>query len=259
MKRGLSIAPALSVILSIGVLISQAVAQGLPPDLVSYPNLIVHNAKIITIDDTAYNSNPGTIVQAMAVRDGKILKLGSNSEVLALKGPNTRIMDLKGKTVLPGFVNNHHHPQGSMEEIAREMFDLPGALVGYYINLVVGKTAEETMAKVAQAVGALQKREKVDPQAWIGIELFPDGDAFPDLGSVSFLMSAPKEGDAPIGTDELSEIIPENPAVLMSGGGIHISDKDPGVWYHVTQAENGDPVIMELFTFEFVNAAFRSN
>jgi hypothetical protein len=138
-----------------------------------------------------------------------------------------------------------------MEDIAREMYDLPGALVGYYINLVVGATADETLAKVARAVGMLQERVQVNPTDWIGIELFPDGDVFPDLGSVSFLMSAPLESDAPIGTDELSEIIPQNPAVLMSGGGIHISDKDPGVWYHVVQAENGSPIIEELFTFEF--------
>jgi len=252
MINKLVISPLLALTVTVFALFAQGVsAQNLPDILVNYPELIVHNAKIITVDDTAYNSNPGTIAQAMAVRDGKILKLGSNADILALKGPNTKVMDLKGKTVLPGFVNNHHHPQGSIEEIAREMYDLPGALVGYYINLVVGANVEETMAKVAKAVGALQEREQVDPTAWIGIELFPNGEEFPDLGSVSFLMSAPKEGDAPIGTDELSEIIPENPAVLMSGGGIHISDKDPGVWYHVTKAENGDPIIEELFTFEF--------
>lgn len=244
--------PVLTLVMSAVVLVSQsATAQNLPDLVVKYPELIVHNAKIMTLDDEGYNSNPGTIAQAMAVRDGKILKLGSNKDVLALKGPKTKVMDLKGKMVLPGIVNNHHHPQGSMEDIAREMFKLPGALVGYYINLIVGANAEETMAKVAKAVGALQEREKVDPSAWIGIELFPNGTEYPDLGSVSFMMSAPKEGDAPIGTDELSEVIPENPAVLMSGGGIHISDKDPGVWYHVTQAENGEPVIEELFTFEF--------
>ena len=252
MINKLVISPILAMAVTVFALFAQGVsAQNLPDILVNYPELIVHNANIITVDDQAYNSNPGTIAQAMAVRDGKILKLGSNADVLALKGPNTKVMDLKGKTVLPGFVNNHHHPQGSIEEIAREMYDLPGALVGYYINLVVGANVEETMAKVAKAVGALQEREQVDPAAWIGIELFPNGEEYPDLGSVSFLMSAPKEGDAPIGTDELSEIIPENPAVLMSGGGIHISDKDPGVWFHVTKAENGDPIIEELFTFEF--------
>ena len=252
MINKLVISPLLALTVTVFALFAQGVsAQNLPDILVNYPELIVHNAKIITMDDEAYNSNPGTIAQAMAVRGGKILKIGSDKDILALKGPKTKVMDLKGKTVIPGIVNNHHHPQGSMEEIAREMFNLPGALVGYYINLIVGKNVEETMAKVAKAVGALQEREKVDPAAWIGIELFPNGEEFPDLGSVSFLMSAPKEGDAPIGTDELSEIIPENPAVLMSGGGIHISDKDPGVWYHVTKAENGDPIIEELFTFEF--------
>ena len=253
MIRKWVVAPSLAAMVFLVFLYSHAVmAQGRVPEiLIEYPDLIVHNAKIITVDDHAYNSNPGSIVQAMSVRDGKILTLGSNTEVLALRGPNTRVMDLKGKTVLPGIVNNHHHPQGSIEDIAREMFDLPGALVGFYINLVVAPTADETLAKVAQAVGMLHDRVDVNPTAWIGIELFPDGETFPDLGSVSFLMSAPAEADAPIGTDELSEIIPENPAVLMSGGGIHIGDKDPGVWYHVTKAENGDPVIEELFTFEF--------
>lgn len=225
--------------------------NSVPELLVNYPDLIVHNGKIITVDDHEYNSNPGTIAQAMAVRDGKILTLGSNNDVLNLKGPDTEVIDLKGKTVLPGFVNNHHHPQGSTEDIARTMFDLPGALVGFYINLTVAATPDETLAKVARAYGMLGERVELKATDWIGIELFPDGDVFPDLGSVSFLMSAPAEADAPIGTNELSEIIPQNPAVLMSGGGIHISDKDPGVWYQVTQAENGDPIIEELFTFEF--------
>ncbi|MDX1498500.1 MAG: hypothetical protein R3176_01300 [Woeseiaceae bacterium] len=228
------------------------VAQDRPPGiLVEYPDLIVHNAKIITLDDAGYNSNPGTIAEAMAVRDGKVLALGSNRQMLALRGPATEVMDLGGKTVLPGFVNNHHHPQGSMEDIAREMFDLPGALEGFYINLVVAPTPDETMAKIARAVQMLRGRVEVRSTDWFGIELLPDGDRYPDIGSVSFMMSAPAEADASITTQDLSEIVPENPTVLMSGGGIHIRDKDPGVWYRVTMAENGDPIIEELFTFEF--------
>jgi len=249
----LVVAPKLIAMSLSAVLFAQAlVAQGQVSDLlIEYPDLIVHNAKIITIDDAEYNSNPGTIAQAMAVRDGKVLTLGSNRDVLALRGPDTEVMDLNGKTVLPGFVNNHHHPQGSMEDIARELFDLPGALEGFYINLVVAPTADETMAKLARAVGMLHQRVQVAPSDWLGIELLPDGDAFPDLGSVSFMMSAPAESDVRIGTDDLSEIIPQNPAVLMSGSNIHIGDEDPGVWFRVTQAENGDPIIEELFTFEF--------
>jgi len=246
-----------AILLFIIAVISQAAtAQGnIPSILVNYPDLIIHNAEIISVDDHAYNSNPGTIAQAMAVRDGKVLILGTNSEILALRGPQTRVMDMQGKTVLPGFINNHHHPQGSMERIAREMFELPGALVGYYINLVVGPTPDQTMAKIAQAVGMLHERQvdgyQVNPTDWIGIELFPDGDVYPDLGSVSFLMTAPLESDAQIGTRDLSEIIPDNPAVLMSGASLMIGGRPTGVWYHVTQADDGNPVIEELFTFEF--------
>ena len=253
MTHNIVTAPIMTTMMLLAALFSQTVlAQGSATDiLIQYPDLIVHNGKIITVDDHEYNSNLGTIAQAMAVRDGKVLSLGSNQDMLALKGPDTQVMDLQGKTVLPGFVNNHHHPQGSMETIARDLYELPGALVGYYINLVVAPTPDETLAKVAQAVGMLQDRVDVSPTDWIGIELIPDGNVFPDLGSVSFLMTAPLESDAPIGTEELSEIIPSNPAVLMSGANLHIRDKDPGVWYHVTEADNGTPIIAELFTFEF--------
>lgn len=247
---------ALAILFIATVFSKAALAQGNVPELlVNYPDLIIHNGKIITVDDTAYNSNPGTIAQAMSVRDGKILTVGSNSDVLALRGPDTRVINLQGKTVLPGFVNNHHHPQGSMERIAREMFELPGALVGYYINLVVAPTPDETLAKVARAVGMLHDRQvdgyQVNNTDWIGIELLPDGDVFPDLGSVSFMMTSPAEADATIGTRDLSEIIPNNPAVLMSGANLHIGDRPTGVWYHVRQAADGTPIIEELFTFEF--------
>ena len=253
MRHRLLAMPMLTALLLIAAFFTQSAgAQGTIPELlIEYPDLIVHNAKIITIDDSEYNSNPGTIARAMAVRDGKILALGSDSEMLALKGPDTEVMDLNGKTVLPGFVNNHHHPQGSMEDLAREMFDLPGALEGFYINLIVAPNVDETMAKIARAVQMLRQRVEVRSTDWLGIELLPDGDAYPDLGSVSFLMSAPDESDAQITTEDLSEIIPQNPTVLMSGANIHIRGKDPGVWFRVTQAENGDPVIEELFTFEF--------
>ena len=40
-----------------------------------HPDMIIHNAKIVTMDDASFNSSPGTIVQAMAIRGDKILAL----------------------------------------------------------------------------------------------------------------------------------------------------------------------------------------
>ncbi|MBF4516700.1 amidohydrolase [Flavobacterium sp. ANB] len=65
--------------------------------------LIVHHAVIHTLDDK------NTIVEAMAVADGKILKTGKNSEILKLKNKNTTVIDAKGKVIIPGIFDSHMH------------------------------------------------------------------------------------------------------------------------------------------------------
>jgi predicted amidohydrolase YtcJ len=78
--------------------------------ILGYPDTIIYNAKIVTMDDPGFNTSPGTIYQAMAVRDDKILALGTTAEMRAVAGPNTRQLDLKGRTVMPGFILTHEHP-----------------------------------------------------------------------------------------------------------------------------------------------------
>jgi predicted amidohydrolase YtcJ len=65
--------------------------------------LIVHHAVIHTLD------NKNTIVEAMAVADGKILKTGKNSEILKLKDKKTTVIDAKGKVIIPGIFDSHMH------------------------------------------------------------------------------------------------------------------------------------------------------
>ncbi|WP_025131366.1 amidohydrolase [Pseudomonas sp. PH1b] len=61
------------------------------------------NGPIITIDDRQPNA------QAVAVKDGKILAVGDRQQVLKNQGPATRMLDLKGSTLLPGFIDPHGH------------------------------------------------------------------------------------------------------------------------------------------------------
>ncbi len=86
---------------------------GQQPDVASklgYPDLVIYNAKIVTMDDPSFESTVGTIVQAMAVREEKILATGSTAEIRALAGPQTQQIDLRGRTVLPSFIMTHEHP-----------------------------------------------------------------------------------------------------------------------------------------------------
>ncbi|MBI3895657.1 MAG: amidohydrolase family protein [Acidobacteria bacterium] len=78
--------------------------------IVIYPDTIYFNAKIVTVDDASTTSRIGTIVQAMAIKDGKIVLIGNNAAVLDSAGPNTKKIDLKGRTVAPGVIASHEHP-----------------------------------------------------------------------------------------------------------------------------------------------------
>jgi predicted amidohydrolase YtcJ len=80
-----------------------AAAQTIPAALVKYPELILHNGKVLTVDEQF------SIAQAVAVRDGRFLKVGTNQDVLALKGPQTQVIDLQGRSVTPGFIDTHGH------------------------------------------------------------------------------------------------------------------------------------------------------
>ncbi len=67
------------------------------------PDLILHNGFVWTVDPAKPRA------EAVAISSDKIIKVGSNAEVLALKGNHTRTIDLKGGFVVPGFNDNHVH------------------------------------------------------------------------------------------------------------------------------------------------------
>ena len=64
---------------------------------------IYHGGDVVTVDD----KNP--TAEAVAVKDGKILAVGKKADMLKFKGDQTKLIDLGGKTLLPGFVDGHGH------------------------------------------------------------------------------------------------------------------------------------------------------
>jgi predicted amidohydrolase YtcJ len=84
-------------------------AQSVPTEVISYPDTIVHNGKVYTMDDKSNTANTGSVVEALAIRDGKILLSGTNKQILSLRGPQTKVIDAKGRTVVPGIIDTHSH------------------------------------------------------------------------------------------------------------------------------------------------------
>jgi predicted amidohydrolase YtcJ len=68
-----------------------------------YPELVLHRGLLTTLD----RSNPSAT--AVAIKDGKFAAVGQDHEITAMVGPETQIIDLKGRLVLPGLIDNHLH------------------------------------------------------------------------------------------------------------------------------------------------------
>ncbi|HWP56858.1 MAG TPA: amidohydrolase family protein [Candidatus Acidoferrales bacterium] len=71
--------------------------------LVIFADAVYYNGKVLTVDERF------SVAEALAVRDGRVMAVGSNAEILNLAGPHTRRLDLKGKTIIPGLIDTHSH------------------------------------------------------------------------------------------------------------------------------------------------------
>ncbi len=87
---------------------------------------IIINGKILTVDEQF------TIAEAVAVRDDRIIAVGSSDEIRKLATPQCRIIDAEGKTVIPGLIDAHMHPEtaslSEIEEVIPDVHTIPELL-----------------------------------------------------------------------------------------------------------------------------------
>ena len=122
---------------------SVALAQGAAP----VADLIVTNARIYTSDDTR------PVVEAVAVAGGKVLFAGNAAGAMALKGAATRVLDVGGRTVIPGMIDAHGHVAGLGD--ALHIVDLTGTT-----------TYDEVVARVAERAKKTPKGQWVLGRGW---------------------------------------------------------------------------------------------
>lgn len=110
-------------------------------------DLIVVNARITTMDGSVPNA------EALAVKNGRILAVGSNADIRNVAGPRTRVIDAAQMTVYPGFIDCHCHPSG-----VSELYE-PNANV---------RTLAELQANLRAKVA------KSPPGQWVNAYMFDD-------------------------------------------------------------------------------------
>ena len=104
--------------------------------------LVFRNGNILTMD------SEGRRAEALAVLNGKIIRVGTDLEIRRLYGEGWESIDLQGKTVLPGFIDSHVHFMGT-------------ALTAIGIDLSEARSVEEILAKVDERV------RQTPPGEWI--------------------------------------------------------------------------------------------
>ena len=109
-------------------------------------DLILHNGFIWTVD------SKNSTAQAVAIRDGRFIAVGSNRDVLKLRGPQTEVIDLAGRFVLPGFNDNHVHFQSAAQFLE--------------FNIMAVSTQEEFIRRVKEVIANLPKGEWIVGGFW---------------------------------------------------------------------------------------------
>lgn len=146
---------------------------------------ILHNGNIYTV-------NPAqATAQAIAIKGDRIMKIGTNEEIEQLKGENTKVLDLDGKFVMPGFIEGHGHFSG----LGKSLMNL---------NFMKSKNWDEIVAMVAE------KAKEVEPGVWITGRGWHQEkwNTTPEKNIHSYPFH-----------DALSEVSPDNPVMLGHASG----------------------------------------
>lgn len=146
------------------------------------PDLILTNAKIVTVDESF------STAEALAVYDGKIVAIGGAEEIKGIAGSRTRIVDLKGRCVVPGQYDNHVH-------MLLAGLDALGDKAK--VNIAMLPSIDDILGAIAERVSKTPKGE------WIGTSCMYRG--------------ALKEGRFPNRYD-LDKVAPDHPVYIFQSG-----------------------------------------
>ena len=143
------------------VYFSIASAQQTDARLLHHPEVILVNGKVVSMDDDGVNDNIGSIYQALAIRDNRLMALGLNDDIRRLAGPDTNVIDVKGRTVIPGIIDTHTH----IWDYAQDHWGPPLDNKLYSVTAAEADTWQDIVQKTLDLVGDLKL--KLNEDDWI--------------------------------------------------------------------------------------------
>src|SRR5581483_7494962 len=146
-------------------------AQQVPDEVAEhgYADSIYINGHIVSMDDHGYNTSPGHIYEALAVKRDRIIGLGTTEHIKTLANAKTKVYDLGGMTVIPGLIDTHNHNFGG--QVGPTM-GINAPDTGISVNVQAGKDIETTRLRIETAIADSVK--KVKPGEWINVGIDPN-------------------------------------------------------------------------------------
>jgi len=148
-------------------------------------DLVLRNGKVVTVDEAVPDG------QAIAVKDGRVLLVGTDSDVEPLIGTNTRVIDLQGRLAIPGFIDSHVHFSGIGEAQLQ-------------LNLMDVANWDEVVEMVAAAVADAEPGQLITGRGWHQEKW--DRTPEPNVDGLPFHQA-------------LSAVSPDNPVILTHAYG----------------------------------------
>ncbi len=167
------------------------------------PDLILIHGKILTVDAG------DSVAQAVAIRQGKIIAVGSDQQILQLGGSKARVIDLHGRTATPGLIDSHAHlATGGVDEI-------------YSVSLSDAATVDEVKNRVHAAAAKLKPGEWLTGAGW-------------DEGKLTERRY--------IVASDLDQVAPNNPVWLLHTTGHYgVANHQALLLAHITAASKNPP------------------
>ena len=157
------------------------------------PSTIFINGNIATMNEAMPKA------EAIAIIDDRIFQVGTNAEIEALAGTNTKVIDLKGQFTMPGFIEGHGHFSGMGKMLMN-------------LNFLKSKNWDEIVAMVAEKVKTAKPGEWIEGRGW---------------HQEKWNQALDKAVHGYPFHDKLSEVSPDNPVLLRhaSGHGVFANKK----------------------------------
>jgi len=168
---------------------------GLRQALAAEADMVIYNGKILTVDSP--DPNNFSTAEAAAIRDGKFLAVGRNSDILKLAGADTKKIDLGGRTVLPGLVETHDH----VMEYSRHWFPKGTLQYGRTVPPITWTNKPDFLAQLRTMALKMKSGD------WIITE--PEGGIAGSMGIVPDL----QEGK--VTCADLDKVTPNNPLHMV--------------------------------------------